>query len=270
MIEMTRFNLFDSHINASKNLKRFEEKFPNDVVLESGNYRRKSSPPLFHTLHHGRLWDDPLPKVREESTYELNAEEKLNQKKERRHSWSIGMENNKTFHLPLRKISRDSSFSNSTSSIPEAIEECSSDEEVIEELEESNDYMNCINCNRNSSFHDKQSKKMNYCYNCRQNISKLDLVHTPQFINDKNLTSWFVRNSPQRSSPTGNMMQIRKKRLSNSCDLPVISELSINEDKSVIIDNANISNDTNMSYRKHRKLGMSISDGEAEKKVYIS
>ena len=127
----------------------------------------------------------------------------------------------------------DSRRSSGSSSIPEVIEECDSDEEINDDFTEDssieNDYLRCINCSRSQSTDSIDQLKtgstpnlINYCYKCRHLNHN---PHLPAFYEGRR-SSWTAGvnylNSPRNS---------RKSSLASSAsELPIICEPSFDEE----------------------------------------
>ena len=127
----------------------------------------------------------------------------------------------------------DSRRSSGSSSIPEVIEECDSDEELNDDFVDgdsiANDYIRCINCSRSKSTDSIDKLKtgstpslINYCHKCRHLNHN---PHLPAFYEGRR-SSWTAGvnylNSPRNS---------RKSSLASSAsELPIISEPSFDEE----------------------------------------
>lgn len=127
----------------------------------------------------------------------------------------------------------DSRRSSGSSSIPEVIEECDSDEELNDDFADGdtieNDYLRCINCSRSKSTESIDKLKtgstpslINYCHKCRHLNHN---PHLPAFYEGRR-SSWTAGvnylNSPRSS---------RKSSLASSAsELPIISEPSFDEE----------------------------------------
>ena len=134
-------------------------------------------------------------------------------------------------NLPFQSHGSDSRRSSGSSSIPEVIEECDSDEELNDDETEdsiSNDYIRCINCSRSKSTDSIDQMKntipsiINYCYKCRHLNHN---PHLPAFYEGRR-SSWTAGvnylNSPRNS---------RKSSLASSAsELPIICEPSFDDE----------------------------------------
>lgn len=226
---MTRSTIQDKRycLPPAKGLKKYEEKFPEETAYRP---RIPSCPtvlPSYINRDFLQEFEDTLAKVREETFAKLNAENRVGHKVRRRHSWSVGtenarnrnIENNRTNLILQRKISGESRRS-SVASVPEVIEECSSDEEMSHESTEDYDYMHCLNCSRSSStssLENAETHNIQYCYKCKHLYqAKSNFAST---YKEGRRSSWGGE-STQTSSPR----RSRRSSLTDSTDLPIIAE----------------------------------------------
>lgn len=235
---MTQASIQDKRycIPPAKTLKVYDEKYPESLGIPYFRPRIPSCPDVGPFLLKSNILT-----MLDRSTENLNNN-KINQLSpnyktedyQRRHSWSPGTETDNDEHqfelkgsliLFQRRYSGDSRRS-SIASVPEVIEECSSSEEINQEPTQKTDYMHCVNCSRTSSTDSLESSEthnIQYCYNCK---------HLYQTKNTFAATSKDVR----RSSWGGEISRVpsprrsRRSSLTDSTDLPIITEPFVDED----------------------------------------
>lgn len=147
----------------------------------------------------------------------------------RRHSWSHSIYN------IGQRTSNSSSGRSSLASIPDAIEECSSeDESNINTLYL--DYMNCITCSRRTTTSSvdrnspeqnarKNTPKMKFCYRCKHLTNKSFLSSSSVFVTPVQSVYWIKYEQNLKNSRISGSPNLRENK-----DLPVISEPSFEED----------------------------------------
>ena len=147
----------------------------------------------------------------------------------RRHSWTMGNPSPLSVHnSTFVQEMRDGSLSkcSSTSSVCEAIEECTSDEEVEEEVETSQsfDYMKCKACNKvKDSTKDKFSDNTDYCFACRQFYTMTELFRQQGLVQKQRRSSWTAGDRRDVYIPR-KLSKHSRGSASGSMELPVISE----------------------------------------------
>ena len=134
-------------------------------------------------------------------------------------------------HLTVRSAD---SHRSSTVSLPDVIEEDSSEEEFIDEQRINYDYMRCVSC-KNSNLStsldslgsdNSSSHEISYCYKCKHLFQgKIkSTLNVPQILNnDTRRTPWAYLDPPY--SPRAS-----RKNSNNGNELPMISEPSIDEE----------------------------------------
>ena len=147
----------------------------------------------------------------------------------RRHSWSHSI-----YSIGQRPFNSSSGRS-SLASLPDAVEECSSEDEPNIDTPYL-DYMNCVTCSRrtstasidsNSSEQNasKNKPKMKFCYRCKHLTSKNFLSSSPVFAVPAQSMYWIKDERDLKNSRIPGSPNLRENK-----DLPVISEPSFEED----------------------------------------
>lgn len=205
------------YISRVKDVKRYNERFPSNVKVN--------------------IYADHISSNDNKSFFE-DVVEQESLKEETSHVAREVLKpqnlyNNKYFtdftespHKRISSLKGTDSLRSSASSIPEVIEECSSDDENDEDAETDYDYMHCINCSLNNSTTSLDStisdpyikKSMNNCYKCRHLVSSKDRLSIPTMLEYKRPLSWspgdMIKMSPQRLRKSG----------SSANELPSITE----------------------------------------------
>lgn len=210
-----------------RNEKKFTENFPGDIEHDRLRDRFFSSLTEVFQPQKNICWEES----------EITKPQKKPTLPARRHSWSSGSgsrvnisDSHRQHTNSNRKLSQESRKS-STASIPEKIEECSSDDEHLEEESYQickNTGLRCGNCFQIDSSvkaGTKQNDKNLYCKRCTDLFNSkhgnLHLVHYPVNIHD-------LRQNLNIETPHSRRM--RKSSLPETNDLPSIVEPKYDEE----------------------------------------
>ena len=143
----------------------------------------------------------------------------------RRHSWSSGTNYNSTLPMisSVRKISHDSSRLSSSHSIPEVIEECSTDDEVKSTMNSMDSGFDSSETSLSSSGTDNIENEFLRCRNCFQKDRTVLIVKSDNYPYCKK-----CRDLLRNKNKYGNMIpfsleDLRKASSASPCDLAPLS-----------------------------------------------